>query len=56
MVANVRTGIWMCRAKEANILVMDVEGTDGRERGEDQVGYDWTYESKNKNKGQPTTI
>ncbi|KAI5776428.1 RHD3/Sey1 [Geopyxis carbonaria] len=35
-------GIWMSRAKEdrdgmgKNILVMDVEGTDGRERGEDQ--------------------
>ncbi|KAM6501966.1 RHD3/Sey1 [Amanita muscaria] len=29
-------GIWMCRAANSNILVMDVEGTDGRERGEDQ--------------------
>ncbi|KAL1680469.1 RHD3/Sey1 [Schizophyllum commune] len=29
-------GIWMCRAKAMNLLVMDVEGTDGRERGEDQ--------------------
>lgn len=34
-------GIWMSRAedeggKSSNILVMDVEGTDGRERGEDQ--------------------
>ncbi|OSD06948.1 root hair defective 3 GTP-binding protein [Trametes coccinea BRFM310] len=29
-------GIWMCKAKNANLLVMDVEGTDGRERGEDQ--------------------
>ncbi|TBU45789.1 protein SEY1 [Dichomitus squalens] len=29
-------GIWMCKAKGANVLVMDVEGTDGRERGEDQ--------------------
>ncbi|KAI0358523.1 root hair defective 3 GTP-binding protein [Trametes cingulata] len=29
-------GIWMCKAKGGNILVMDVEGTDGRERGEDQ--------------------
>lgn len=39
-------GIWMSRAVEdviededsmgKNILVMDVEGTDGRERGEDQ--------------------
>lgn len=27
----------MCKAKEQPLLVMDVEGTDGRERGEDQV-------------------
>jgi hypothetical protein len=40
MAINMHTGIWMCRAKDANILVMDVEGTDGRERGEDQVGND----------------
>ena len=30
-------GIWMCRGKNMNVLVLDVEGTDGRERGEDQV-------------------
>ncbi|KAK6997085.1 protein SEY1 [Favolaschia claudopus] len=29
-------GIWMCRGKDMDIMVMDVEGTDGRERGEDQ--------------------
>lgn len=29
-------GIWISKASGANILVMDVEGTDGRERGEDQ--------------------
>lgn len=29
-------GIWMCKGKDMNIMVMDVEGTDGRERGEDQ--------------------
>ncbi|KAH9971141.1 RHD3/Sey1 [Lactifluus volemus] len=29
-------GIWMCRDRDKNILVMDVEGTDGRERGEDK--------------------
>lgn len=35
-------GIWMSKSKNVeagmadNILVMDVEGTDGRERGEDQ--------------------
>lgn len=30
-------GIWMCRDKDMPVLVMDVEGTDGRERGENQV-------------------
>jgi hypothetical protein len=30
-------GIWMSRGKDMNVLIMDVEGTDGRERGEDQV-------------------
>ncbi|WWC69983.1 protein SEY1 [Kwoniella pini CBS 10737] len=29
-------GIWMCPSTYGNTLVMDVEGTDGRERGEDQ--------------------
>ncbi|KAI9137279.1 RHD3/Sey1 [Paraphysoderma sedebokerense] len=29
-------GIWLSQAKGHNTLVMDVEGTDGRERGEDQ--------------------
>ncbi|KIK09981.1 hypothetical protein K443DRAFT_671298 [Laccaria amethystina LaAM-08-1] len=29
-------GIWMCRGKDMDVMVMDVEGTDGRERGEDQ--------------------
>lgn len=29
-------GIWMCRGTAINLMVMDVEGTDGRERGEDQ--------------------
>ncbi|KAK9460556.1 RHD3/Sey1 [Lipomyces oligophaga] len=29
-------GIWMSRAKQDQVLIMDVEGTDGRERGEDQ--------------------
>ena len=33
-------GIWMCRSQGAPLLVMDVEGTDGRERGEDQVSLD----------------
>ena len=26
----------MCQAKGTSVMVMDVEGTDGRERGEDQ--------------------
>jgi len=30
-------GIWMSKGKNIPVLVMDVEGTDGRERGEDQV-------------------
>lgn len=30
-------GIWISKEPHSNILVMDVEGTDGRERGEDQV-------------------
>ncbi|BGP15999.1 hypothetical protein JCM10213_005451 [Rhodosporidiobolus nylandii] len=29
-------GIWMSKASALPVLVMDVEGTDGRERGEDQ--------------------
>ncbi|KAF7730665.1 Dynamin-like GTPase that mediates homotypic ER fusion [Apophysomyces ossiformis] len=29
-------GIWISRARGMHVLVMDVEGTDGRERGEDQ--------------------
>ncbi|BEI94567.1 uncharacterized protein CcaverHIS019_0701390 [Cutaneotrichosporon cavernicola] len=29
-------GIWMCPSAYSAALVMDVEGTDGRERGEDQ--------------------
>lgn len=29
--------IWMCRGRDMNVLVMGVEGTDGRERGDDQV-------------------
>lgn len=29
-------GLWAATAKNSNILVLDVEGVDGRERGEDQ--------------------
>lgn len=31
------TGIWISKDPNRNILVLDVEGTDGREHGEDQV-------------------
>ncbi|RKO88542.1 root hair defective 3 GTP-binding protein-domain-containing protein [Blyttiomyces helicus] len=31
-------GIWLSKAKDTNVLVMDVEGTDGHERGDD-VGF-----------------
>jgi protein SEY1 len=37
MLITPHPGIWMCRGHDMNVLVMDVEGTDGRERGEDQV-------------------
>lgn len=30
-------GIWISKGRDMKVLVMDVEGTDGRERGEDQV-------------------
>ncbi|KAJ3224344.1 Dynamin-like GTPase that mediates homotypic ER fusion [Clydaea vesicula] len=29
-------GLWISKANDFNVLVMDVEGTDGRERGENQ--------------------
>ncbi|KAI8599295.1 RHD3/Sey1 [Dissophora ornata] len=29
-------GIWISKGKDMEVLIMDVEGTDGRERGEDQ--------------------
>jgi hypothetical protein len=31
------TGIWLSRAVDSNVLIMDVEGTDSRERGDEQV-------------------
>lgn len=31
------TGIWLSRAVDSDILIMDVEGTDSRERGDEQV-------------------
>ncbi|KAF9428533.1 Dynamin-like GTPase that mediates homotypic ER fusion [Podila epigama] len=29
-------GIWISKGRDMSVLIMDVEGTDGRERGEDQ--------------------
>lgn len=29
-------GIWISKGQDMKVLIMDVEGTDGRERGEDQ--------------------
>jgi hypothetical protein len=31
------TGIWLSRAVGSDVLIMDVEGTDSRERGDEQV-------------------
>lgn len=39
LISIVLLGIWMCKANDIPLLVMDVEGTDGRERGEDQVRF-----------------
>lgn len=39
-------GIWMSKGKDIPVLVMDVEGTDGRERGEDQVSWKLLTRSK----------
>eukprot|EP00696_Hemimastix_kukwesjijk_P004715 gnl/Hemi2/16028_TR5312_c0_g1_i1.p1 gnl/Hemi2/16028_TR5312_c0_g1~~gnl/Hemi2/16028_TR5312_c0_g1_i1.p1 ORF type:complete len:755 (+),score=269.77 gnl/Hemi2/16028_TR5312_c0_g1_i1:101-2365(+) len=33
-------GIWMAKAAERDIVVMDVEGTDSRERGEESASYE----------------
>ena len=30
-------GIWLSKANDSDILIMDVEGTDSRERGDEQV-------------------
>ena len=30
-------GIWLSKAVGSDILIMDVEGTDSRERGDEQV-------------------
>lgn len=35
--AQTTHGIWLSKSSSSDILVMDVEGTDGRERAEDQV-------------------
>lgn len=34
---NLEKGIWLSEARERPMIIMDVEGTDGRERGEEQV-------------------
>lgn len=34
---NFQTGIWMCRAQGKNLLLMDVEGADGREKAKEKV-------------------
>ena len=31
------TGIWLSKARGSDVLIMDVEGTDSRERGDEQV-------------------
>ena len=31
------TGIWLSKAVDSDVLIMDVEGTDSRERGDEQV-------------------
>jgi hypothetical protein len=37
MVTRWGVGIWMSKGVDMDVLVMDVEGTDGRERGENQA-------------------
>jgi hypothetical protein len=37
LLTRLRIGIWLSRAVESDILIMDVEGTDSRERGDEQV-------------------
>ena len=32
-------GIWLAVEPSENIIILDVEGTDGRERGEDKVNH-----------------
>jgi hypothetical protein len=32
-------GIWLSRAVGSDVLIMDVEGTDSRERGDEQVQF-----------------
>ena len=36
-VVRLITGIWLSKARGSDILIMDVEGTDSRERGDEQV-------------------
>lgn len=30
-------GVWLAVSPKENVIVIDVEGTDGRERGDDKV-------------------
>lgn len=39
-------GIWLSKALNSDILIMDVEGTDSRERGDEQVHFDSEASSK----------
>jgi len=38
-IALIFKGIWLAVEPSENIIILDVEGTDGRERGEDKVNY-----------------
>lgn len=39
MISQTASGIWISKAYDGDLLVMDVEGCDGRERGDDKVRY-----------------
>jgi len=38
-IALIFKGIWLAVEPSENIIILDVEGTDGRERGEDKVNH-----------------
>lgn len=33
-------GIWLAKSDKSNTLVLDVEGTDGKERGEEEISFE----------------